>query len=226
MTEQPTLPPADEINLLEYLHAIVRGKWIILLMALIGAGGGYMAAKYKGPRYISDAVIAPKEADAPAGPNLSSLGMLGVMASSQLSLGGTATLDKVTQTLATRTFRIKLIDDNGLLPLLMYKDWDTISKKWKDTTFVAKETVKYVGLIDDFIKTESKDDNLIITVTHPDSLAADSILRVTIHTLDRYLRNATIKNANENREYLEEQLETISDPLRCALRDRTERRAG
>ena len=78
-TKQGLQTDPDEINLLEYLYVLIKNKWLIIGLTLLGFIGGYIAALIKGPVYISDAVIAPKEMESVKTPDLSGLGMFGGM---------------------------------------------------------------------------------------------------------------------------------------------------
>lgn len=215
---QPQLTDPDEINLLEYLYVLVKNKWLIIGMVILGFSIGYIAAKLKGPVFIADAVIAPKESESVNVPNLSGLGMFGGMMANQLSVGGNASLEKIELLLDGRTFNEKFVVekniDSILAPTLYPTIWDTIENNWLHDTLVPR-AVSVGG----FVKSEllekeiSKTGTMSIKITHEDSLVAYTILTNYLDFLDSYIRETTQKDAKENRDYLEEQLINVSDPL-------------
>jgi len=50
----------DEINLLEYLYALVKHKWWIIGATVLGLAIGHIAAVIKGPVYKAEVTVAPK----------------------------------------------------------------------------------------------------------------------------------------------------------------------
>jgi uncharacterized protein involved in exopolysaccharide biosynthesis len=108
----------DEINLLEYIYALVKHKWLIIGLTFFGLVSGYVAAQIKRPTWVAKAVIAPREAESQKMPSFSGLGALGGIVASQLNLGGNASLDKIDLILDSREFGAKLIDHYSLLPTI------------------------------------------------------------------------------------------------------------
>jgi hypothetical protein len=113
-TAQPMLHPSavstnpDEINLLEYIYALVKHKWLIIGLTFLGLVAGYTAALIKGPTWVAEAVIAPREAESQKMPSFSGLGALGGIVASQLNLGGNASLEKIDLILDSREFGAEL----------------------------------------------------------------------------------------------------------------------
>jgi uncharacterized protein involved in exopolysaccharide biosynthesis len=136
----------DEINLLEYIYVLVKNKWWIIGLTFLGLVLGFVAAKIKGPTWVAEAVIAPKETDAQKGPNLSGFGAFGGIVASQLNLGGNASLEKIDIILDSREFGAKMIEKYDLLPVLYKYQWPKEYKKfwepaqntWKPKFFPPK----------------------------------------------------------------------------------------
>jgi len=212
----------DEINLLEYVYALVKKKWLILGVAFMGLIGGFIVAKIKGPTYTAKAIIAPREAESQKSPNLSGLGMFGGIVASQLNIGGNASLDKIEIILDSRKFNVDMITYYNLLPLL-YKyefpenyieNYDTVSHRW-----IVDSLVMPVGNAAGYIKSEllskqlEKNNTLTMKVAAKDSLFADTLLSMYLRYLDTHLRTSVQQEAKENRDYLEKQLLGVTDPL-------------
>lgn len=218
MTTQTTiqpqrLPDPDEINLLEYVYAIIRNKWIILLITLAGLGTGYYLAIKKGPVYIADAVIAPREVENQSTPSLSGLGIFGGMVASQLNISGNASLEKINLILDSRSFHAEIVEKKLLLPLLFSKSWDTVSNTWQEQ-FKPPEPIVAGGMAKTLLKTEmQKNGTLLLKITTKDSLNSYKILSAYLEYLDQFIRTGIQKDAKENRDYLEQQMISIIDPL-------------
>ncbi|MBD3391034.1 MAG: hypothetical protein GF418_03175, partial [Chitinivibrionales bacterium] len=115
VTPTPAPPAApqrdpDEINLLEYAYVLVKAKWWIIGFTLLGLVGGYVAARIKGPTYVAEAVIAPRETESKSVPNVSGLGMFGGIVASQLNIGGNASLEKIDLVLDSKMFNGEVIE--------------------------------------------------------------------------------------------------------------------
>ncbi|MBN1983888.1 MAG: hypothetical protein JW795_20315 [Chitinivibrionales bacterium] len=208
-----TIPDPDEINLLEYVYALLRSKWFILIITVIGYGTGTFLAIKKGPVYIADAVIAPRETDNQTTPNISGLGIFGGMVASQLNMSGSASLDKISLILESRTFHAEIVEKKNLIPIIFKDNWDSTKNSWK-AEFIPPKSIISGGIVKSMLKTEIKKNGVMeLKVTAKDSLASFLILNAYLDYLDTYIRSNVQKDAKENKDYLESQLITIIDPL-------------
>jgi LPS O-antigen subunit length determinant protein (WzzB/FepE family) len=223
--EQPTLPlqsNSDEINLFEYVYVLVKYKWWIIGLTLIGFLLGYGAAIKKGPSYIAEAVIAKKETESQQAPNFSGLGALGGLVASQFNFGGNASLDKIMTVLNSRDFNAALIDKYGLTnsiirftaPKTYKKYWDPNAKAWKKGVVLPKRLDLASLACKLFLRhSENEDNTLTISITTPDSTFSEDLINRYLDFLNIYLQESVIKDASANIEYLDKQLVTIADPL-------------
>ncbi len=219
MTDNSTIPQVnqsdpDEINLLEYFYVLIKNKWLIIGLTLLGFIGGYIGAKIKGPVYIADAVIAPKETESVQTPNISSLGMFGGMIASQLNIGGNASLDKIDLILDSRKFNTEIAIEKKLAPVVFSEFWDTTKSSWIDE-FKEPKPINVGGYIKGkFLQKElNKNNTMNISFEHKDSLTTYILLSSYLNYLDTYIRSNVQKDAKENRDYLENQLLNVTDPL-------------
>lgn len=224
MTENnPNLPQAqnfaeDEINLLEYIYVLVKNKWIIIGMAILGFAIGYIAAMVKGPVYVANAVIASREVESISTPNFSGLGMFGGMVASQFKVSGNASMENVELLLGSRTFNAKIVEemkiDQMLAPTLFSEIWDTTKNNWKvDSVFPNPVNVgAYIS--SKVLKRETLENGtMVISVEYEDSTVAYNILSIYLKYLDSFVKVNAQKDAEENSAYLENQLLSVSDPL-------------
>jgi hypothetical protein len=206
---------ADEINLLEYAYAVLKKKWLLIGLLIIGGIMGYVLALVQGPEYTAEAVITPRESDAPKMPNMGALGMLGGFVATQLNMSGNASLDKIDLVLGSRNFTAELIEHKNLLPLLLPEQWDSASKSWK-AGFVPPDYPKVAGLLSTkLLKKEinNKNNTMTLRITSGDSLVSHAVLSAYLEYLDAFIRSSVQQDAKENRDYLEEQLISVIDPL-------------
>jgi hypothetical protein len=222
--QSPTSPrrDSDEINLLEYIYALVKHKRLIIILTILGAALGYVAALVKGPTWVAEAVIAPKEAESQKMPNLSGLGALGGFVASELNIGTNASLEKIDLTLDSREFGAKLIDKYSLVPALyryqwpktFKRYWEVSSNGWK-SNFVQPNLLSLGGELREIFLTKvtNKNNTMTIKIKSKDSVFTQNLSEVYLKFLNEYLKIATIKNAQENVAYLDTQLTTIIDPL-------------
>jgi hypothetical protein len=212
----------DEINLLEYIYALVKHKWLIIGLTILGLVAGYIAAMVKGPTWVAEAVIAPREAESQKTPSFAGLGALGGIVASQLNLGGNASLEKIDLILDSREFGAKLIDRYSLLtviykhqwPKVYAKSWDSAQKNWKPEFDLPKPLE-----MGDFIKskylkkTTNKNNTMTLQIKSRDSTFSLRFGNNYLEFLNDYIKSNVQSEARENVSYLEKQLITISDPL-------------
>ncbi len=135
LSHSPAVLPhdPDEINLLEYLYALVKHKRLIIGATVLGLVLGFVAALVKGPTWVGEAVIAPKERESQQSTSLAQLGALGGIVASQLNLDqGSASLNTMDMILDSRDFGAKLIEKYSLLPAIYKYQWPGKFKKYWD----------------------------------------------------------------------------------------------
>jgi hypothetical protein len=212
----------DEINLLEYIYVLVKNKWWIIGAAVLGLVLGYVAAKIKGPSYVTEAVIAAKESSNSTTPNLSGLGMLGGMVASQLNISQNPGLDKLDLILGSRKFSAELIEKYNLLPEI-YKNqnpkayekfYDSVKNEWRSD--FKKPNILDVGsgLAATYLKREiNKNSTMTIKIESKDSTFSDTLLSKYLQYLNDFIKASVQSDAKENVAYLDKQLLTVADPL-------------
>ena len=216
-----TVHSHDEINLLEYIYAIVKKKWWIIGMTVFGIAGGYITAIVKGPTWVAEAVIAPKEAESQKAPNLTSLGAFGGLVASQLNIGGNASIGKMLTLLDSRDFNARLIENYHLLPdLIRYKrpktyaqQWDSVANDWRKEFHKPDSLGMGEFLKSKFLKTTDKDNLLTLRVHSRDSTLSHNLAGRYIEFLNDDIKRSVKEEAGDNVEYLERQLVGIADPL-------------
>jgi hypothetical protein len=225
-TLQPSNPSTprdpDEINLLEYVYVLVKNKWWIIGVAILGLVAGYITALVKGPTWVAEVMIAPHETESQKTPSLAGLGALGGLVASQLNFGGNASLDKIDLILDSREFGAKLIDRYSLLPTIYKFQWPKIyQKSWDFSGNTWKADFDQPKPLDmgDFIKskylkkTTNKNNTMTLLIKSRDSTFSLNLANNYIEYLNEFIKSNVQSDAHENVSYLEKQLVAISDPL-------------
>lgn len=212
----------DEINLLEYIYVLVKNKWWIIGAAVVGLVLGYGLALIKGPRYVSEAVIAAKENENSKTPNLSSFGALSGIVASQLNISANPGLDKIDLILGSRKFNAEMIEKYDLLPMItkiqnpkVYsKCFDTTRNSWNNNFVKPNLLIIGAGLNTGFLKKEiNKNNTMTLKIESKDSTFSDTLLIKYLDYLNIYIKASVQSDARENVSYLEAQLLTVVDPL-------------
>ncbi|MFP4165443.1 MAG: Wzz/FepE/Etk N-terminal domain-containing protein [Chitinispirillaceae bacterium] len=186
----------DEINLLEYVHVLVKYKVLILGLAFLGFLGGYVAALVKGPTYVAEAVIEAKEGDKQSSSSsLSSLGALGGFVANQLNMAGSPGLDRISLILDSRKFNAELISKYDFLDDVYAQKWpdkheefyDKVEGKWSEQ-FVKPELLG-VGKVlkENYLKKGVSQKTMSIKVESRDSLFSHTLLGNYLEYLNSYL---------------------------------------
>lgn len=212
---------SDDINLLEFVYALVKNKWWIITVTLLGIFGGYIMARFKGPTWVAEVVIAPKETENQKTPNISSFGAFSGLVASQLNFGGNPSLEKIETLLNSRDFNARLIEKYDLLPSIyryawpkIYaENWDSSANDWKSTFRKPQSLAMGDFLKETFLKQITNNNLMTIKISSRDSSLSYTLANVYTKFLDIDIRERTRGDAKENVEYLEQQLLTIGDPL-------------
>lgn len=214
----------EEINLLEYIYILVKHKRLIIGLTFLGIVLGFIAALIKGPTWVAEAMIAPKERESQQSTSLAQLGALGGIVASQLSLDvGSASLNMMDMILDSRDFGAKLIEKDSLLPVIYryqwpgkYKKyWDPSRNTWKPN-FVRPKPLAMGG----FLKTkyvkktkDTKKNMIVFSIQSKDSAFTDNLATLYLDYLNEYIRTKVQTEAKENVAYLDSELVSIADPL-------------
>jgi hypothetical protein len=219
-------PPArdpDEINLLEYIYVLVKHKKRIAGLTLLGLVLGFIAALIKGPTWVAEAVIAPKEIESQKRTVPTGLSALGGLVASQFDFFGSASLDKMDLILDSRDFGAKLIEKYDLLPFIYKYKWPKVYKKYWDPSQNAwKPAFKKPKPLDmgSFVKKEylkkirdNKKNTLLLSIRSGDSAFSINLAEKYVEYLNEYIKSDIQRAAKGNVAYLDTQLVSVVDPL-------------
>ena len=173
-------------------------------------------------KWVADVIIAPKESESQKAPSFSGLGAFGGIVASQFNIGGNASLDKIDLILSGREFNAKLVEKYDLLPLIYKGQFPKMYKKIRDTVnncwvkgYKPPPPLEIGGMTKGIFLKDlvNKNNTMTITIKSKDSLLTIMLANNYIQFLNEYIKSNVQSDAKENVQYLETQLNGISDPL-------------
>jgi uncharacterized protein involved in exopolysaccharide biosynthesis len=220
MTVQPEhqLPPSvegDETNPLDYLIVLLKHRRLIAGV-VFGAFLLALIASLLMPNvYRSEATIIPRQQEKAEGSGILGAlkGILGISADI-VGIGGGGDVNKIEAVLKSRDLVRRVVEKNGLLAKLFEEDWDSRKEEWKSNP--APTVQDAYKLISEDLLTVSRDrrtDIVTIKFDHKDPQFARAMVDYYLTELSESLREETLKNAGENRRFLQEQLDRTFDAL-------------
>ena len=219
--ESPQDP--DEVNLLEYVLVLVKHKKLIIVLTFLGIVFGFIAALIKGPTWVAETVVSPKEKESFQSTSLAELGALGGLVASQFNVEGNASMNIMETILDSRDFGAQLIKRYSLLPIIFKHQWPKIYKKYWDfsrnawkPSFVQPSLLAMGDIIKGkyIIKTkDGKKNVLTIKIQSTDSSFTADLSTKYVEYLNEYIKAKVQTEARDNVAYLDSQLVNVADPL-------------
>jgi uncharacterized protein involved in exopolysaccharide biosynthesis len=211
-----TTIPAEFVSFADVFAALWERRWLIASVTLaltVAAGvGAFVVQK----RYDASVVIAPISEEAGAGRLGGGLGALvsqfgGFASAAGLSVSGNDRKNESLAILRSESLTTQFIEQNNLLPVLYADKWDAGHQRWSidnagkvPTLWKASE---YFRKSLRNLTTDTKTGLSTLTVSWTDPvIAADWANRLVAMANDA-IRNRTIKEAERNVAYLNEQVE-------------------
>jgi len=203
----------DEINLLDLLLVVLRYKWLIFLMVFLTGVAAVVISLNMTNIYRSEATITPRDEEKGGVGSLPSLGGLGSIVAEELGTGGGGSLEKLEVVLGSRDLTLKVLRKYELMQTIFADIWDADKKKWTaDKPPTIQDGLKKMR---DIMKVTVDPRKNIVTVgiLHRNPAIAQKIVEHYINETSEVLREEVIRDAEENRRFLAEQLNRTSDAL-------------
>jgi uncharacterized protein involved in exopolysaccharide biosynthesis len=239
-TQQQPMPEMDFWRVLGKRKKLVF--WLTIITALTTAVFSlFLPNIYEAAAVIT--TVAEKDTSTSAAMQMLSASGLAAMADvAGMSFPGGQKLNVLESYLKSNVVREKVITKHNLLPILFPRQWDDEKRTWKRSspgllTKTVSSLSRAVSPNDPAmqkpaedgaptisaglrvlqpmvtIKSNVKANTLTITVDHRDPRIAAEIVAYILDTLQDHLSEEKKRNANENRDYLKEQLVRAVDPL-------------
>jgi uncharacterized protein involved in exopolysaccharide biosynthesis len=164
--------------------------------------------------YRSEATIMPRQQEKSAASSaLSALGGLGGVAGELVGLGGGGDIEKFEVVLKSRELSRRVVKKYKLMPELFEEQWDPLKKDWKENPAPTIQDAYKILMGMLTISRERNSNVLSIKFDNEDPRFAKIMAEHYLTELSESLREDTLKDAEENKKFLEEQLLQTSDPL-------------
>jgi hypothetical protein len=201
----------EEIDLIEYLVAVFRNKYWILLFAALCAGAGYGLGKFMPNRYESFVHLALREPDAPGGvapddrraPEVLTLMEHGfVMGSVNENYRHI-----IMARLRSRIFTNHFILSHDVLPHLFAEQWDADKQQWRDG-FQPDMAQAYKTFHDDVrsVSHNPENDLMAVHIRWRDARVAADWANAYVRTFNDFMRQNAIEESRRKTEFLKEEL--------------------
>lgn len=213
---EPGMHIDQQVDLLEYLNAILRAKFRILIFAVVGAAVVFGASKMVKDQYSASAVLAININENPGG-----VAPRSYRGSDTLSLiehdfivdaAADNEKDRLIARMTSAGFAEIFISENNLLPYIFSEQWDDSGEVWIDNfepsmgeavsfvrqNMLAVEVVEKTGLMLVHFKSTSP------------TLSAD-LANKFWPRFNTYMRELQLAELEQRREYLQSRLDTVSN---------------
>ena len=214
----PPYPPNeyedDEINLLDYVIVLLKHKWLIFGIVFATGVAAVIISLILPNIYRSEAIITPRQQEkSPTSSALSALGALGGMATDLTGLGGGGNLEKFEVVLKSRDLARRVVEKYKLMPELFDNRWDPLKKQWKENPAPTIQDA-YKALMKMLTVSRDRTANVLsVKFDNEDPNFAKIMVNNYLTELSESLREETLKDAEDNKRFLQEQIEQTADPL-------------
>lgn len=214
-TEEPLHIEKDDIDLLDYVIVLLKHKWLITGTVFIAGVTAVIVSLMLPNIYRSEATIMPRlQEESPASSALSALGSIGGMAKEIVGLGGGGDVASFEVVLKSREIARRVVEKYKLMPEFFEDQWDPLRKEWKeDPGPTVQDAYKLISEKMLEVSREANSDILVVKFDHEDPRFAKIMVEHYLTELSESLREETLKDAAENKRFLEQQLQITSDPL-------------
>lgn len=217
MKEEQTMPPIhldQEVDLLEYLSAILGAKYRILIAAVFAAGAVFGLSKLVDDKYTAEVLAAFNINETTVKPKNyggdDAVGLLEydfIFASTPLN-----EVERQFSKLSSYEFLKSFLDEQNLYPIIFADKWDAATESWLDG-FSPDDRMAVKLFKDEYLKLSYDDETgllrMSMTTLSPE-LSASLINKLAV-AFNLYVKSKAVENVRARRTYLEERLETVKN---------------
>lgn len=213
---QPGLHIDQQVDLLEYLSAVLRFKYRIMILAILGAGAVFGLSLSVEDRYSAEAVVAVNINETPGG-----VAPKSYRGSDTLSLlehdfiidpNTGNELDRMLARMKSYAFGEHFINTYDLLPWLFSSHWDSENKVWLSGFKPdMREAVKLLKTGHLFMEMDDATGLLKVGVNAHDPELAANLVNKFVPLFNEYIRENELGELNQRRAYLEQRLSEVNN---------------
>ena len=208
-------PPEEKINLLDYLIVLLKHKWLIIGMVFVAGVASVIYSLQLTNIYRSEATIVPRQKEKTAtSSTLSALRGLGGFAGELIGLGRGGSIEKFAFVLKSRVLAKRIFSKHRdeILPALYEETWDKDKKIWTDNPHPTTQDITIA--VENLLTIQKEKSGVLrLQVDFKDPVFAKRMVEHFLIELSEYLREETLKDAEENQRFLRRQLEQTPDVL-------------
>lgn len=206
---------SERVNLLELWNILWGGKWLIVVVTILFAGGSIALALSATEWYRVEVLLTPADEKSTAGV----AGQLGnLVGLAGISVGGTGNAEAIA-VLKSRNFTKSFIEDGQLMPKLFEDDWDAESERWRSEEPAEQPDIRdAIRRFDEDIRRVSEDTRtglVTLSIEWTDPVVAAEWANSLVTRLNDFMRQRALQEAEVNIDFLEE---TLSDTNVATLR--------
>ena len=206
----------QEVDLLQYLAALLNAKYRILILAIVVSFSVFGASKLIDNQYTASAILAINISESPGGVkpgNYRSSDLLGLIEHDfVIDAAAENEIERLVARMSSSAFIDQFITENNLLQYIYEDYWDAPSNDWKDGFEPSKlEASSFFrkNMVDIFVDQVTGLLRLNVTTRDPE-LSAD-IANKYWKRFNQYAQNIESNELNRRRDYLEEKLATLTN---------------
>lgn len=221
--KEPALAPSQmpggleqEVDLLEYLHAILKRKYSLTAVAFLGAVVMFGLTFLQSNIYFATAVLAINIDEKPGGvapKEYRSSDTIGLLERDFVINSAAANeRERIMARMRSARFSEIFIKDNNLLPYIFHKQWDENSKKWKDGFQPdIRDAIKAFNDGMRGIQYDEKSGLMLISFNSRDPVLSADLSNKFVIQFNKYARGIALDELAERRNYLESRLRVIQN---------------
>jgi uncharacterized protein involved in exopolysaccharide biosynthesis len=223
MSDEATIHPQGDATefaeyqlLLKYMHQLLRYKFRIAVIAILGAGAVFGLSWLINDRFSAQATVAINVSEAPGGikpKDYRGGNTIGVI-EYDFIIDGSQSNERERHLARMESFGFisAFITGQKLLTWLYAKDWDEAAKAWKEGVEPdMREAVKAFKSKVLFVEIDKKTDLLNIRMTADTPARAAHLANEFVLAFNRYIRSLDADELKTRRAYLERRLTEVSN---------------
>jgi len=184
-----------------------QGRWLILAFVLVfgavAAAYAFVATKW----YVAETIMTPAASKDLNG-LASQLGSIGALAGlAGINLGESKTAEPL-GVLKSRDFARQFIEDQKLLHVLLWEDWDSQAGRWKKTDPEpdTRDAIRYFDKHVLIVEEDRKTGLITLGIRWKDPAAAAMWANTLVDRLNEQMRARALSLAQTNVDYLQKEL--------------------
>lgn len=206
----------EEVDLLQYLHAILRFKYRILIVAMVGAVAVFGYSMLVDDIYMSTSVVAVNIKENPGGVSpkeYRASDALGLIEHDFIiDAAHSNERDRLMARMRSMKFSQLFIEENNLLTYIFHKRWNAAEKKWVEG---FKPDIREAGLIfnQSLRGLDSNDESGLLRInfkTRDPQLSAE-LANKFVERFNQFIRDNQATELKARRDYLNERLAEVEN---------------